>query len=381
MNKLIGLIILAFTLFAVNAFAWTAPASPKPQSAILDQSGVLSTSAKNRLDNKLNKINSNSANEIAILILPSLDGESIEDVAHTTAKTWGVGKSGLDNGVLIVLAMKERKSRIETGKGVEGDLPDLKCNDILQNVLKPRMKNGDVEGALNASVDAIANSIANNKFAVSHTPNRSTSCDVVNVGSNGESKLLWVGGVSILLAVFFVILMRRADRKKRELVQARLDELKAESKKLQSEKLKNDLKKIKEAAPLMKDTFVKSTVAKPVFLQPKFVPSTIVDKSIMPSVKHIVTKTVSNVSSATMSAVAVAASATLLADQEERRHQERRRKEREEGDAGRRRYEESASNFSSFSSSSSSSSSPSSSDSGSSFGGGDFSGSGSSNDW
>jgi uncharacterized membrane protein YgcG len=157
------LVAVIATLFAVNASAWNPPASPAPKSWISDVGGTLSPEAHARLDVQLRQINSGSANEVAALILPSLDGESIEDVANATFKAWGVGKKDLDNGVLVVLAMKEHKSRIETGKGVEGDLPDLKTHDILDNVVKPRMRQHKVEAALSEAFNAISTSIANHK--------------------------------------------------------------------------------------------------------------------------------------------------------------------------------------------------------------------------
>lgn len=199
MKKLfIFLAVMLIALFPKNSFAWSPPASPKPDSAISDQANVLSDSARHRLDKKLSKINASSANEIAVLILPSLDDENIEDVGIATAKSWGVGKSGLDNGVLIILAMKEHKSRIETGKGVEGDLPDLKCNDILANVLRPFMKKGDVEGGLSATIDSISSSIASHKeeLASGHKPSSGGGCQVSPDGLN-----------SIDIAVFSVILL------------------------------------------------------------------------------------------------------------------------------------------------------------------------------
>ncbi len=134
MNKFFAMMAaLVVAMFTANAFAWDPPPSPAPASWISDSSHVLSDDAHARLDAKLRQINQSSANEVAALILPTLDGQDIADVGDLTAKAWGVGKKNLDNGVLVVLAMKEHKSRISTGKGVEGDLPDLKCNDILQN--------------------------------------------------------------------------------------------------------------------------------------------------------------------------------------------------------------------------------------------------------
>ena len=88
MKKYLAMLVtLAVTLFAVNSFAWDPPASPAPASWISDTSGVLTPAAHARLDAKLRLINQSSANEVAALILPTLDGADIADVGDKTAKT------------------------------------------------------------------------------------------------------------------------------------------------------------------------------------------------------------------------------------------------------------------------------------------------------
>lgn len=203
---------LMIALFACPSWAFTPPPSPAPQSWISDSSHVLSDAAHTRLDAKLKQINQSSANEIAALIVPTLDDAEIADMGDLTAKSWGVGKKDLDNGVLVVLAMKERKSRISTGKGVEGDLPDLKCNDILQQA-RPYLRKGDVEGALGFIFDSSAKAIANHKAEAdtqaNHTTATNTACAVSAVGAIGTD----VGSV-LFLIVLFALVTRAANRRR-----------------------------------------------------------------------------------------------------------------------------------------------------------------------
>jgi uncharacterized membrane protein YgcG len=237
MNKFfMAMVALIATLFAANAFAWNPPPSPAPASWIADPSGVLSVEAHHRLDVQLIKINQSSANEIAALILPTLDGQDIRDVGIYTAKAWGVGKKGLDNGVLVVLAMKEHKSDIETGKGVEGDLPDLKASDILVNVVRPHMRKGDVEGALSSTFDAIASSIADHKTeaaalaakraaaanntATSPAPH-TASCSVSSVGADDPLGWLVVLG-AFALVLYGIAHFARSQRERSRLRQEKL---------------------------------------------------------------------------------------------------------------------------------------------------------------
>lgn len=165
-NTKIGMIVLLLAILAIPgiAYAFTPPPAPvPPKSYVTDMAHKLTTNDLSKLNIRINQVNRSSSNEIAILILPSLDGESIKDVADLTFKSWKVGKAGLDNGVLIVIAVKDRISRIETGKGVEGDLTDLQASDIIKTNLNPYLKKGDFYGGLTETVDVISKTIESRK--------------------------------------------------------------------------------------------------------------------------------------------------------------------------------------------------------------------------
>lgn len=143
--------ILGLFLVSGNVFAFEVPS---PTGHVTDTSGKLSGSDVAALDSKLRNIEKTTQNEIAVLVVSSLDGDSIEDAAHEVFKSWKIGKAGLDNGVLLMIAVKDRKTRIQTGKGVEGDLTDIQTQDILVS-LKPYLRNGNFAGACNVAVDKI----------------------------------------------------------------------------------------------------------------------------------------------------------------------------------------------------------------------------------
>lgn len=405
MNKFVSMMVaLVVTLFTINSFAWDPPHTPKPQSAILDQANVLTQDARNRLDAQLKQINGSTANEIAVLILPDLAGESIEDVGIHTAKAWGVGKKDVDNGVLIVLAMKEHKSRIEVGKGAEGDLPDLKANDILKNVLRPHMKNGDVEGGLSATISAVSSTIANHKADVAAgratTPSTSTPanngalCDVSPEGV-GTSSQGFDGMALFIIALFGVVGF---------LVVRSIQRNKAESRRLQEiqEFAFEEEERRKQAAVTRRDRLVREAELKkptPVVVVPEVPRRTYVPPTPVPVVHSApVVHSHADSSTETLAAVSTAAEVLELSRQREeearerreaaQREEDRRRRERDEEDARRRREREDEDRRRSESSSSSSSSSSYDSgssgggyDSGGGFGGGDFGGGGSSGDW
>ena len=160
MNKFVMMLVaLMVTLFGVNAFAFTPPDAPAKGWYVVDKAGKLSQSDINRLNQKIETVSKTTKNEFGILVLDTMDGGNIEDAAYDTFKKWGVGKHGLDNGVLIVISVKERKSRIETGKGVGGEVPDLKAKEILDKNLAPHLKRGDFYGGLDETLSALSSLI------------------------------------------------------------------------------------------------------------------------------------------------------------------------------------------------------------------------------
>ena len=150
---------------------------------------------------------------IAVLTLANMDGADIDDVGHAVFNAWGVGRKGLDNGVLLVWAVGERKIRIETGKGVGGELTDLQSNDIIQK-MKPAARAGQFALGINIAIDSI-NSSLENRGAAKHTADNtskspapahtSSGCDSSGEGSGFSA----VAGIVILLIIIFLILRRR----------------------------------------------------------------------------------------------------------------------------------------------------------------------------
>jgi uncharacterized protein len=160
MNKFVMILVaLVVTLFGANALAFEPPPAPADGTYVVDQTGKLSDAQKRQLNQKIEKVNRATKNEFGILLLGNMGGDSIEDVAYNTYKKWGVGKRGLDNGCLIVVSIKERKSRIETGKGVGGDVPDITAKKILDENLAPHLKRGDFYGGFDATLDALSTQI------------------------------------------------------------------------------------------------------------------------------------------------------------------------------------------------------------------------------
>ncbi len=152
----VWLAAFAALLFALPARAYT---PPPIAGHVTDTAGVLSASEVADLNARMDAVKSSSGMEIAILILPSLNGETIEDVGYATGNAWKVGRRGLDNGALLVVSIADRRMRIEVGKGNEGQLTDLQASDIIEKQIAPPFKQGHYYEGIRAGTDAIAASL------------------------------------------------------------------------------------------------------------------------------------------------------------------------------------------------------------------------------
>jgi uncharacterized protein len=128
---------------------------PSLRGRINDYAGLLPKDRAQALESRLAAFESETGHQIALLTLPSLEGEALEDFSIRVAESWKIGKKGFDNGAILLIAQKDRKLRIEVGYGLEGVLPDAIANRIIQEVIVPRFRNGDFPGGIEAGLDAI----------------------------------------------------------------------------------------------------------------------------------------------------------------------------------------------------------------------------------
>lgn len=149
--------LLALLTLALPAFAFQVPPI---RGHVVDTAGALSEGEVLALDRKLDDVRRRTGFEIVAFIPGSLNDEPIDDVAYQVFNTWHVGRKDLDNGVLLVIAPKERRVRIETGAGVGGALTDLQSNDILRREVIPPLREGRVGEAVDRGTTAIARTLA-----------------------------------------------------------------------------------------------------------------------------------------------------------------------------------------------------------------------------
>src|SRR5579862_3406873 len=119
---------------------------PTISRRVTDLSGTLSADETKQLEANLQEFESATSNQIAVLMIPSLNGESLEDFSISVTDKNKFGKKGRDNGVLLIIAKVDKKMRIEVGYGLEGTLTDALSSSIIRNEIAPRFRDGDYFG-------------------------------------------------------------------------------------------------------------------------------------------------------------------------------------------------------------------------------------------
>ena len=128
------------------------PSAPVQKGWVTDTASVLTSSDKERLSDLLAQYHSETHHQVAVLTVSTLAGETIDAYSLRVANTWQLGYRGIDNGILVTLAMQEKKVRIELGKGMERYISDEQAKEIIDQVMIPAFRKGDFAGGLEAGL-------------------------------------------------------------------------------------------------------------------------------------------------------------------------------------------------------------------------------------
>ena len=150
MKKLLPVALL-FLLVPLVALAYTSLG--KPSGFVNDYAGVLSSEQRSSLEQLLTENQKATGNELSVAVISSLDGDTIENYAEKLFQEWGIGKKGADNGALLLVAIDDRKLRIEVGYGLEPVLTDAVSSQIIRNTITPQFKEGKYAEGVAAGVE------------------------------------------------------------------------------------------------------------------------------------------------------------------------------------------------------------------------------------
>jgi uncharacterized protein len=138
--------------------AWAAHADvavPPLTGRVTDLTGTLSGAAVARIEAKLAALENTKGSQVAVLIVPTTQPEEIEQFGIRVADAWKLGRKGVDDGAILIVAKNDRHVRIEVGSGLEGAIPDAIANRIITETITPHFKLGDFDGGVEAGIDQI----------------------------------------------------------------------------------------------------------------------------------------------------------------------------------------------------------------------------------
>lgn len=150
--------LLAALLLGLTLFPWPVAALEIPRASgyVVDQAGLLQPATREKLESFLTELDRSDSTQIAVLTIPSLEGESLEDYSLRVATAWGIGRKDHDNGALLLVAHQDRRLRIEVGYGLEGQLTDLLTGRIVDNTIALYFSQGNFDDGISAAVQAMA---------------------------------------------------------------------------------------------------------------------------------------------------------------------------------------------------------------------------------
>ncbi len=120
-----------------------------------DLAQIIPPSEEQSIESRLERLERERGTQIVVLTIPSLEGEPIEDLGIRVADAWKIGREGVDDGVILIVASQDRRMRIEVGYGLEPTITDAHSRRILDNIMASRFRDGDFGGGVEAGVDAL----------------------------------------------------------------------------------------------------------------------------------------------------------------------------------------------------------------------------------
>lgn len=180
--------LAALVVASLAAIAHAEVPVPALKARVTDLTGTLTQSQVASLEQKLMAFEAKKGSQIAVLMLPTTQPESIEQFSIRVAETWKVGRKGTDDGLILVVAKDDRRLRIEVGYGLEGAVPDATAKRVISEVITPRFKAGDFNGGIAAGVDRLIGLVEGEKL-----PPPSNSNSLPGLGGMDPSDLVVPG--------------------------------------------------------------------------------------------------------------------------------------------------------------------------------------------
>ena len=193
-------------LFLYAALSVPALVPPAMNGPVNDYAGLLDSAEKRQLTDFLTNLSDTKGIQIAVLTLPSLEGDDLERFSIRTVEQWKLGKKGEDNGALLLIAVAEKKIRIEVGYGLESTLTDMQSGSIIRNIIAPAFRSGNYGKGIIGAVQKMANLAAGGDAGEFDEEYASEISDDDPAAASRSS--------AIVLFLFFVFMMIAMNRRR-----------------------------------------------------------------------------------------------------------------------------------------------------------------------
>ncbi|MEP2023015.1 MAG: TPM domain-containing protein [Reichenbachiella sp.] len=167
-------VLISFIFLSNITIAQDYVAIPELKQRVTDLTQSISSNDLDYLEDKLARFEQTKGSQIAVLILSSTKPEEIEQFSIRVAEKWKIGRGGVDDGVLMIVAMNDRKLRIDVGYGLEGAIPDIYAKRIIENIITPEFRHGQFSTGINKGLDAIMDLINGEDLPVVTSNKQST---------------------------------------------------------------------------------------------------------------------------------------------------------------------------------------------------------------
>ena len=220
--RFLALVFLFWGLLLVSVLLAAVPPVPdQPANYVVDLAGIIDSQTEADLNHRLKELEDRTTAQVMVLTINSLEGEPMEGFSLRTAEKWALGQKGKDNGVLITIALKDRKYRIEVGYGLEAILPDSLVGSMGRECFVKNFRMGKYSVGISDAVEMISNQIINYKVETIIEPKKQKIVEPMQVKGKLSTEspfelilnkfflvLFWIGGIFIVMALVFSLVKR-----------------------------------------------------------------------------------------------------------------------------------------------------------------------------
>lgn len=199
MNLLLKIIIFLFPVFL---FAEDEPKIPELKSRVMDEAFVLTESDKTAILDQLKELEKTKGSQIAVLTIDTTGDLTISEYGIKVAEKWKLGRKGVSDGAILIVAVKDKRMRIEVGRGLEEFLTDLRTKQIQERIIKPEFKKKNMSGGIRLGVEAMVTVAKGAELSLLDLPKKEDKG--WNNSSQPKQFLFFAFFVGLVVLIFFV---------------------------------------------------------------------------------------------------------------------------------------------------------------------------------